>query len=193
MLAAKIAPDGDRDGLPNVLVEAQSQRLACISTDAVRHSGADRARRHRLARAARRPRRRWPARWSRLIGDPALRARLGAAGEARVRAVIRHARRHRSACRRCSDCRRQPSAAGAATRPNRSPRRCASPSTRRSSRPIMSRRRATAGSPACSSRRCGWPGTSPFIASRLRSFDPRPATRAAGADGARAASAIAER
>ena len=33
MLASKVAKDGDRDGLPNVLVEAQSQRLACIATD----------------------------------------------------------------------------------------------------------------------------------------------------------------
>jgi glycosyltransferase involved in cell wall biosynthesis len=32
VLAAKIAPDGDRDGLPNVLMEAQSQRLACVAT-----------------------------------------------------------------------------------------------------------------------------------------------------------------
>jgi glycosyltransferase involved in cell wall biosynthesis len=32
-LACKIGRDGDRDGLPNVLVEASSQRLACISTD----------------------------------------------------------------------------------------------------------------------------------------------------------------
>lgn len=32
VLAAKVAPGGDRDGLPNVLVEAQSQRLACIAT-----------------------------------------------------------------------------------------------------------------------------------------------------------------
>lgn len=32
VLASKIAKDGDRDGLPNVLIEAQSQRLACIST-----------------------------------------------------------------------------------------------------------------------------------------------------------------
>lgn len=32
VLAAKVAPDGDRDGLPNVLMEAQSQRLACVST-----------------------------------------------------------------------------------------------------------------------------------------------------------------
>jgi glycosyltransferase involved in cell wall biosynthesis len=32
VLPCRIAKDGDRDGLPNVLVEAQSQRLACIST-----------------------------------------------------------------------------------------------------------------------------------------------------------------
>jgi glycosyltransferase involved in cell wall biosynthesis len=32
VLPCRIANDGDRDGLPNVLVEAQSQRLACIST-----------------------------------------------------------------------------------------------------------------------------------------------------------------
>ncbi len=33
VLASKIAKDGDRDGLPNVLMEAQSQALACLSTD----------------------------------------------------------------------------------------------------------------------------------------------------------------
>ncbi|MBO0739609.1 MAG: glycosyltransferase family 4 protein, partial [Alphaproteobacteria bacterium] len=33
VLASKVARDGDRDGLPNVLLEAQSQRLACISTN----------------------------------------------------------------------------------------------------------------------------------------------------------------
>ncbi|MGZ2478145.1 glycosyltransferase involved in cell wall biosynthesis [Sinorhizobium medicae] len=31
-LASRVAANGDRDGLPNVLVEASSQRLACIST-----------------------------------------------------------------------------------------------------------------------------------------------------------------
>ena len=31
-LASRIAADGDRDGLPNVLAEAQSQALACVST-----------------------------------------------------------------------------------------------------------------------------------------------------------------
>jgi len=33
VLASKVAKDGDRDGLPNVLIEAQSQRLACVSTN----------------------------------------------------------------------------------------------------------------------------------------------------------------
>jgi len=34
VLANRIAADGDRDGLPNVLVEAQSQELACAASDA---------------------------------------------------------------------------------------------------------------------------------------------------------------
>ncbi|MBD9527188.1 glycosyltransferase family 4 protein [Paracoccus sp. PAR01] len=32
VLASRITPDGDRDGLPNVIVEAASQRLCCIAT-----------------------------------------------------------------------------------------------------------------------------------------------------------------
>lgn len=32
VLSSRIARDGDRDGLPNVLMEAQSQGLACVST-----------------------------------------------------------------------------------------------------------------------------------------------------------------
>ena len=32
-LASRIAQDGDRDGLPNVLMEAQSQGLACVASD----------------------------------------------------------------------------------------------------------------------------------------------------------------
>lgn len=34
VLAAKVAADGDRDGLPNVLMEAQSQALPCVATTA---------------------------------------------------------------------------------------------------------------------------------------------------------------
>jgi glycosyltransferase involved in cell wall biosynthesis len=32
-LASKVAQDGDRDGLPNVLMEAQAQGLACVATE----------------------------------------------------------------------------------------------------------------------------------------------------------------
>ena len=82
-LAARIAGDGDRDGLPNVLMEAHSQGLACIST---RVGGVpelivggetgllvepDDA--HALAVGL-----------ERLIRDPELRARLGAAAITRV-------------------------------------------------------------------------------------------------------------
>ena len=84
VLAAKVAPDGDRDGLPNVLIEAQSQRLACIATaiggipELIEppHNGllappGDPAALARLIEA--------------LIRDPERRAALGAAGERRVR------------------------------------------------------------------------------------------------------------
>jgi len=83
VLASRIAADGDRDGLPNVLMEAQSQALPCVATniagipeflvdeetgllvppeDASALSAA-------LARA---------------IGDPELRARLGMSGYRRL-------------------------------------------------------------------------------------------------------------
>ena len=32
VLPCRVSRDGDRDGLPNVLLEAQSQRVACLST-----------------------------------------------------------------------------------------------------------------------------------------------------------------
>ena len=32
VLPSRVSDDGDRDGLPNVLLEAQSQRVACVST-----------------------------------------------------------------------------------------------------------------------------------------------------------------
>jgi glycosyltransferase involved in cell wall biosynthesis len=84
VLAAKVAPDGDRDGLPNVLIEAQSQALACIATalsgiPELIENGAtgllvppgDPV---ALAAAL-----------EKLIRNPARRAALGAAGESRVR------------------------------------------------------------------------------------------------------------
>jgi glycosyltransferase involved in cell wall biosynthesis len=84
VLAAKVTADGDRDGLPNVLMEAQSQRLPCVATDisgipeliedgttGVLVPPGDAP---ALARAL-----------AGLIRDPARRAALGAAGELRVR------------------------------------------------------------------------------------------------------------
>lgn len=91
VLASKIAPDGDRDGLPNVLMEAQSQGLCTVATavsaipELIRDGetgllvppGDPDA----LAEAL-----------SRTIGDAALRHRLGAAGRARVTAAFDAAR-----------------------------------------------------------------------------------------------------
>ncbi len=83
-LASRVADDGDRDGLPNVLMEAQSQRVACVTTDIsgipelivdgktgilVPQRDPD-----ALAQAL-----------VRLITDPAERKRLGSAGSRRVR------------------------------------------------------------------------------------------------------------
>ena len=87
VLAAKIAPDGDRDGLPNVLVEAQSQRLPCIATrlsgiPELIDDGATGLLVPPTEPAA------LAAALVRLIADPALRAQLGTAGEARVRAAF---------------------------------------------------------------------------------------------------------
>ena len=82
-LASRVARDGDRDGLPNVLAEAQSQGLACVATRVsgipeliddgrtgllVRPEAPDEL---ALALAA-------------LIGDPARRGALGEAGRRRV-------------------------------------------------------------------------------------------------------------
>ncbi len=87
VLNCRIAGDGDRDGLPNVLMEAQSQGLACLSTaisaipELIDHGrtgvlvppddvGA------------------LTAALANLIADARARARLGAAGQARVRAAF---------------------------------------------------------------------------------------------------------
>ena len=84
-LASRVARDGDRDGLPNVLMEAQSQGLPCVATrvsaigELVRDgvSGLLVAENDAPALAAA---------LAALLADPAQRAALGAAGEARVRA-----------------------------------------------------------------------------------------------------------
>ena len=80
ILASRIADDGDRDGLPNVLMEAQSQRLPVLATAvaAVPELIVD-GETGLLAPPGE------PAALARLIGDPAIRRRLGEAGFARVR------------------------------------------------------------------------------------------------------------
>jgi glycosyltransferase involved in cell wall biosynthesis len=84
VLASRVADDGDRDGLPNVLMEAQSQGLACLATrvsaipelieDGI--NGILTAPGEPVALAAA---------LDSLIRNPARRAALGAAGAARVR------------------------------------------------------------------------------------------------------------
>lgn len=89
VLPCRIASDGDRDGLPNVLVEASSQGLTCISTtvsgvpellsDGVNGILVPPEDAHALSAAL-----------ARAIGDAELRQRLGAAAEKRVRASFDH-------------------------------------------------------------------------------------------------------
>jgi glycosyltransferase involved in cell wall biosynthesis len=84
VLNSRIAADGDRDGLPNVLMEAQSQQLACVATNisAIPELIIDGDTGilvppddpQALCQAI-----------SKLIEDPVLRQALGKAGERRVR------------------------------------------------------------------------------------------------------------
>ncbi len=84
VLASRVARDGDRDGLPNVLLEAQSQGLACLATrvSAIPELIEDGATGLLVPPGD-------PAALAagleRLLREPALRRRLGAAGERRVR------------------------------------------------------------------------------------------------------------
>jgi glycosyltransferase involved in cell wall biosynthesis len=83
-LASRVARDGDRDGLPNVLAEAQSQGLACVAT---RVSGIPELIDDGvtgLLVAPESPAELAPA-LAGLIDDPARRRALGAAGQRRVR------------------------------------------------------------------------------------------------------------
>jgi glycosyltransferase involved in cell wall biosynthesis len=83
-LACRIAGDGDRDGLPNVLVEAASQRLACVSTQV---SGVPELLMHEETGLVLPPENPpvLAQTLERLMRDPALRMRLGDAAERRVR------------------------------------------------------------------------------------------------------------
>jgi glycosyltransferase involved in cell wall biosynthesis len=84
-LACRIAPDGDRDGLPNVLVEASSQRLPCISTTISGVPELITSGENGLLVEPEQPEA-LSAALERAIRDPQLRHRLGAAAEHRVRA-----------------------------------------------------------------------------------------------------------
>jgi glycosyltransferase involved in cell wall biosynthesis len=82
-LASRVARDGDRDGLPNVLAEAQSQALACVATNV---SGIPELIEHRRTGLLVAPGS--PEEFARaleeLITDPARRRALGEAGRLRV-------------------------------------------------------------------------------------------------------------
>jgi glycosyltransferase involved in cell wall biosynthesis len=88
-LASRVAGDGDRDGLPNVLMEAQSQGLACVATkvsaipelieDGITGLLVPPDDVAALAAAL-----------ERLIREPGLRVRLGGAGQAKVRSAFDH-------------------------------------------------------------------------------------------------------
>ena len=85
ILPSRIAENGDRDGLPNVLLEAQSQGLACLSTfvsaipELIEDGVTGRLVRPGDAAAL-------AEAMAGLIHDPALRQRLGKAGQNRVAA-----------------------------------------------------------------------------------------------------------
>jgi glycosyltransferase involved in cell wall biosynthesis len=83
VLPSRIAPDGDRDGLPNVLLEAQSQRVACVST---RMSGIPELIIDGVTGLLVAPRApaELGAALSRLVTDPSLRGALGDAGYTRT-------------------------------------------------------------------------------------------------------------
>lgn len=84
VLAARVAADGDRDGLPNVLMEAQSQGLAAVSTRVGGIAELILSEETGLLVDPDDPKA-LAAALERVIRDPALRSRLGAAGMARVR------------------------------------------------------------------------------------------------------------
>ena len=137
-LACRIAPGGDRDGLPNVLLEAQSQGLACLSTTAGGVAELiDAGRTGLLVAPGDVPA--LAASLERLIREPALREALGQAGAERVRqsfssvpGIARLAAKFARAAtagvqRGASIARVETSLAAGAGRP----RSCASPSMRR--------------------------------------------------------------
>ncbi|MFB9949306.1 glycosyltransferase family 4 protein [Rhizobium puerariae] len=88
-LACRVSDNGDRDGLPNVLVEAASQKLACVSTSisGIPEMFTDGVNGYLAAPGD-------PAAFAqaleRAIRDPARRQAIGAAAEAKVRGEFDH-------------------------------------------------------------------------------------------------------
>jgi glycosyltransferase involved in cell wall biosynthesis len=91
VLASRIAADGDRDGLPNVLVEAASQGLACVSTSLSGIAELLINEENALLVEPENPVALADA-FARAIRAPALRRRLGDAAEKRVRCDFDHRR-----------------------------------------------------------------------------------------------------
>ncbi len=91
VLPSKISSNGDRDGLPNVLMEAQSQRLTCLSTDI---SGIPELIEHGKTGwlVPQKDTAALTTSLHKLIAGPALRRALGRAGMARVRKHFSHDR-----------------------------------------------------------------------------------------------------
>jgi len=88
-LPCRVAADGDRDGLPNVLVEASSQRLACVSTDVAGVPELLTDGENGLLAPSEDPVALAKA-LEHAIRDPSLRLRLGTAAEKRVRDAFDH-------------------------------------------------------------------------------------------------------
>jgi glycosyltransferase involved in cell wall biosynthesis len=88
-LACRVASDGDRDGLPNVLVEASSQRLTCVSTDVSGVPELLTDGENGLVVPPEDPQALASA-LEQVIGNPALRHRLGETAEKRVRDHFDH-------------------------------------------------------------------------------------------------------
>jgi glycosyltransferase involved in cell wall biosynthesis len=89
VLASRIAADGDRDGLPNVLMEAQSQRLCCVAS---RVAAVPELIEHERTGVLVEPGDvdGLAAALARLARDPARRRALGRAGAERVRSRFGH-------------------------------------------------------------------------------------------------------
>lgn len=85
VLACRIAANGDRDGLPNVLVEASSQRLVCLSTNVSGVPELLTDGQNGMVVPPEDPQA-LAAALEKAIRDPAMRKRLGDAAEERVRA-----------------------------------------------------------------------------------------------------------